>query len=116
MELKDEILIIEEPTFKIGDQVIATGYAVYSGKSVDSDYVKYGFRNAQFVLMTGTLIDFDGKVATVKVDDIECVFDTNRVVLYTDSLYEKVTILYDAYVRKSKERDMLIEDIKNMLY
>lgn len=109
-------LIVEEPALKEGDTVIATGYVVYTGKSSDKDYEQYGLKNAQFVLMTGTLVLIDDREATVKVDDKECIFDANKVMLYNTELYNRVKELYDAYERKSKERDMLIEDIKNMLY
>lgn len=115
-EQNGEMIIIEEPTFKVGDIVIATGYSVYTGKPTDNDYVKYGFKNAQFVLMTGTLVDLDDKVATIRINNVDCVFDANKVVLYDVELYNKVKDLYDGYVKKSVERDMLIEDIKNILY
>lgn len=115
-EQNDEMIIVEEPTFKVGDTVIATGYSVYTGKPTDGDYVKYGFKNAQFVLMTGTLVDLDDKVATIRINNVDCVFDTNKVVLYDVELYNKVKDLYDDYVKKSREIDPIISDIKNILY
>lgn len=116
MEQKDEMIIVEEPAFKVGDTVIATGYTVYTGKPTDNDYVKYGFKNAQFVLMMGTLVDLDDKIATIKINDVDCVFDTNKVVLYEDELYNRVKSLYDEYVKKSMKIDTIISDIKTILY
>ena len=116
MEQNNTMIVIEEPTFKVGDTVIATGYSVYSGKITDYDYLKYGFKNAQFVLMTGILVSFDNKIATITINDVDCVFDTNKVILYNDELYNRVKNLYDEYVKKSGEIDTIISDIKKILY